>query len=67
MNRMTNRCKNITLPQTSFAGGNYKLGSYKTFLTREIKTKVDRVTELYWYEAENKDNNLAFRTTVGYS
>ena len=21
-NRMTNRCKNITLPQTSFAGGN---------------------------------------------
>ena len=22
MNRMTNRCKNITLPQTSFAGGN---------------------------------------------
>ena len=21
MNRMTNRCKNITLPQTSFAGG----------------------------------------------
>ena len=23
VNRMTNRCKNITLPQTSFAGGNY--------------------------------------------
>ena len=23
MNRMTDRCKNITLPQTSFAGGNY--------------------------------------------
>ena len=22
VNRMTNRCKNITLPQTSFAGGN---------------------------------------------
>ena len=22
MNRMTNRCKNITLPQTLFAGGN---------------------------------------------
>ena len=22
MNRMTDRCKNITLPQTSFAGGN---------------------------------------------
>ena len=24
VNRMTNRCKNITLPQTSFAGGNKK-------------------------------------------
>ena len=24
-NRMTNGCKNITLPQTSFAGGNYAL------------------------------------------
>ena len=24
VNRMTDRCKNITLPQTSFAGGNYK-------------------------------------------
>ena len=24
MNRMTDRCKNITLPQTSFAGGNKK-------------------------------------------
>ena len=23
-NRMTDRCKNITLPQTSFAGGKYK-------------------------------------------
>ena len=23
VNRMTHRCKNITLPQTSFAGGNY--------------------------------------------
>ena len=27
MNRMTNRCKNITLPQTSFAGGNNRLSS----------------------------------------
>ena len=25
VNRMTNRCKNITLPQTSFAGGNDKI------------------------------------------
>ena len=24
VNRMTDRCKNITLPQTSFAGGNKK-------------------------------------------
>ena len=27
VNRMTNRCKNITLPQTSFAGGNYMLNA----------------------------------------
>ena len=25
VNRMTNRCKNISLPQTSFAGGNNRL------------------------------------------
>ena len=25
VNRMTNRCKNITLPQTSFVGGNKKV------------------------------------------
>ena len=25
VNRMTDRCKNITLPETSFAGGNYYL------------------------------------------
>ena len=25
MNRMTDRCKNITLPQTSFAGGKYSI------------------------------------------
>ena len=24
VNRMTDRCKNITLPQTSFAGGKYR-------------------------------------------
>ena len=24
VNRMTHRCKNITLPETSFAGGNYE-------------------------------------------
>ena len=29
MNRMADRCKNITLPQTSFAGGNYN--SYDNF------------------------------------
>ena len=27
VNRMTNRCKNITLPQTSFAGSNYIFSS----------------------------------------
>ena len=29
MNRMTNRCKNITLPQTSFAGGNKSTFSHR--------------------------------------
>ena len=29
VNRMTDRCKNITLPQTSFAGGNYRPHSTK--------------------------------------
>ena len=27
VNRMTNRCKNITLPQTPFAGGNNSLAA----------------------------------------
>ena len=34
MNRMTDRCKNITLPQTSFAGGNYSRGCKKYKLTK---------------------------------
>ena len=30
VNRMTDRCKNITLPQTSFAGGKYpEVSNYK--------------------------------------
>ena len=35
VNRMTDRCKNITLPQTSFAGGNYvqMLLSRPTYVT----------------------------------
>ena len=28
VNRMTDRCKNITLPQTSFAGGNNSVGDF---------------------------------------
>ena len=31
LNRMTNRCKNIILPQTSFAGGNKRSGSICTW------------------------------------
>ena len=34
VNRMTNMCKNITLPQTSFAGGNNR--SYCNFPDVEI-------------------------------
>ena len=33
LNRMTHRCKNIILPQTSFAGGNYKTLSDLPHLT----------------------------------
>ena len=33
VNRMTNRCKNITLPQTSFAGGKYiSLSQFISFI-----------------------------------
>ena len=31
VNRMTDRCKNITLPQTSFAGGNKTFGNIMYF------------------------------------
>ena len=30
MNRMTSRCKNITLPQTSFAGGKDDAGRFES-------------------------------------
>ena len=33
VNRMTNRCNNITLPQASFAGGNYMVTEQKSKLT----------------------------------
>ena len=33
MNRMTDRCKNITLPQTALAGGNKELLSMITYLS----------------------------------
>ena len=35
VNRMTNRCKNITLPQTSFAGGN-NLNKKKLFRIQAV-------------------------------
>ena len=34
VNRMTDRCKNITLPQTSFAGGNHQLDRPQDVLHR---------------------------------
>ena len=40
VNRMTNRCKNITLPQTSFAGGKYHIWN---------KWKYERVNQLLIY------------------
>ena len=37
VNRMTDRCKNITLPQTLFAGGNYgKRNQSKYFLCKNL-------------------------------
>ena len=43
VNRMTNRCKNITLPQTSFAGGNYE---NVVNLSDAKHVRVSRYTEL---------------------
>ena len=44
-NRMTDRCKNITLPQTSFEGGN----NLEVFKVRDVKSQVGllRVVELW--------------------
>ena len=43
MNRMTDRCKNITLPQTSFEGGNNKLTlrAYYTHFKRHVCDQCD--------------------------
>ena len=41
VNRMTNRCKNMTLPQTSFAGGNYLL--FLSHLAELLVTKNPNV------------------------
>ena len=43
MNRMTNRCKNITLPQTSFAGGNNRVHSFLLPLLIFSKVVLDVV------------------------
>ena len=54
VNRMTDRCKNITLPQTSFAGGNndssYSVSDSEmsrtiTFVTGNIR-KLEEVTQI---------------------
>ena len=37
VNRMTNKCKNITLPQTSFASGNYNKFEQNVFRKCSIK------------------------------
>ena len=38
VNRMTDRCRNITLPQTSFAGGNNKTINVEEMRTRKCKS-----------------------------
>ena len=39
VNRMTDRCKNITLPQTSFTGGNYRV--YILLIQEKKVTQID--------------------------
>ena len=43
VNRMTDRCKSITLPQTSFAGGKYKYVAHYKGMDKD-----------WWQELENK-------------
>ena len=45
VNRMTDRCKNITLPQTSFAGGNKKLRPEGLDLHRFISEVVQNFSQ----------------------
>ena len=44
VNRMTNWCKNITLPQTSFAGGNYS----KLWLSGQKSTDALIISKLFY-------------------
>ena len=49
--RMTDRCKNITLPQTSFAGGNYTtihtgLSAVNTFIYLPLATELFSVVSV---------------------
>ena len=51
VNRMTNRCKNITLPQTSFAGGKndkLKMNQIK-FQTKENQSISEKPINLFGY------------------
>ena len=47
VNRMTNRCKNITLPQTSFGGGNYTGVNLGTFFGCSILAVCDKKWQTY--------------------
>ena len=40
MNRMTDRCKNITLPQASFAGGNYNCYPWKSVVMSDERSML---------------------------
>ena len=48
VNRMTNRCKNITLPQTLFAGGNKVFCTNKTTKTRCYPWGIQRLVRGYF-------------------
>ena len=49
VNRMTDRCKNITLPQTSFAGGKDLGPDYSTMVaSSELKTELSLVMVTNW-------------------
>ena len=68
VNRMTNRCKNITLPQTSFAGGNNdSISDLETSVAETedlISVLDDDVTEMDVLVSTLQEENAQLQQTV---